>query len=604
MRSYTAGAFHASTSYSLSGHFAWSCDDRRVLIGSDATGLYNVYWLDVATGEQEALTSEARNNCLPVSAFPADDRVLFTADEGGNEINHLFVRELTGEIRDLTPGDSVRAMFGGWSADGERFYVASNAREPTAFDIHEFRTDTCEGELIFRNEGGFLPVAIGGHGSHALLKAHSSSDNDVYLFDPNANEAAPRLITEHAGNVEHAVLSFTRDGERLVLSSNEDGEFQQAWAYNLSTGARESVLQADWDVMFIGFSRSGRYRYAGINEDARTAVSITDVETGQDLALAGLPAGDRSSLCFSRDESRLALLISTDTSPADVYVVGVGDGGPGHRLTSALNEEIDEADLVVSEVVRYASFDGLLIPGVLYRPHTADAGSPCAALVRVHGGPGGQSRCGYDPVVQHLVNQGYAVFAANNRGSSGYGKTFFHLADRRHGDLDLDDIVYAGQWLAGQDWVDADRIGVMGGSYGGYMVGAALAFRPDAFNLGIDIFGVMNWVRTLESIPAWWGAQRDSLYDLMGDPAIEGERLRAISPLFHAAQIRAPMMVVQGANDARVLQVESDEIVEAVRTNGVPVEYVLFDDEGHGFTKRVNRVAASNAYADFLEAHL
>ena len=220
-------------------------------------------------------------------------------------------------------------------------------------------------------------------------------------------------------------------------------------------------------------------------------------------------------------------------------------------------------DLVASTVVRYASFDGLQVPGVLYKPQGAEAGAPCPALVRVHGGPGGQSRCGYDPVVQHLVNQGFAVFAANNRGSSGYGMTFFHMADRRRGDLDLDDSVHAGNWLAEQDWVDADRIGVMGGSYGGYMVGAALAFRPDAFKVGIDVFGVMNWIRTLESIPPWWGAQRDALYDLMGDPATDRDRVRAISPLFHADQIRAPLMVVQGANDPRVLQVESDEIVAA-----------------------------------------
>jgi dipeptidyl aminopeptidase/acylaminoacyl peptidase len=225
-------------------------------------------------------------------------------------------------------------------------------------------------------------------------------------------------------------------------------------------------------------------------------------------------------------------------------------------------------------------------------------------LVWVHGGPGGQSRSGYSPTIQHLVNHGYAVLAANNRGSSGYGKTFFHLDDRKHGDVDLKDIVAAKKYLVGLDWVDGERVGIIGGSYGGYMVGAALAFSPDTFDVGIDIFGVMNWVRTLTSIPPWWASFKESLYDEMGDPATDGERHRAISPLFHAKNIRAPLLVVQGANDPRVLQVESDEIIAAVRENGVAVEYVLFPDEGHGFTKRENKIKASNAFVTFLDKYL
>ncbi|MEM7364081.1 MAG: alpha/beta fold hydrolase, partial [Pseudomonadota bacterium] len=290
--------------------------------------------------------------------------------------------------------------------------------------------------------------------------------------------------------------------------------------------------------------------------------------------------------------------------PSDIYLVEVTGNTEARRMTRALNPAIDESHLVQTEVHRYASYDDLQIPGIMYKPHDASAEQPCAALVYVHGGPGGQSRCGYNPLIQHLVNHGFAVFAANNRGSSGYGKTFLHMADRRHGEVDLDDIVHAEKYLASLDWVDADRIGVIGGSYGGYMVGAALAFRPDVFKVGIDIFGVMNWLRTLKAIPAWWGSMRDSLYDMMGDPAEDEERLRRISPLFHADNIKVPLLVVQGANDPRVLKVESDEIVEKVRANGVLAAYVLFDDEGHGFTKRENQVVASEAYVAFLNEHL
>ena len=296
-------------------------------------------------------------------------------------------------------------------------------------------------------------------------------------------------------------------------------------------------------------------------------------------------------------------MLSSDTSPADAYVVDLEEGR-STRLTTALNPEVREADLVASEVVCYKSFDGLEIPSILYKPHGASASQKVAALVMVHGGPGGQSRTGYSAMIQHLVNHGYAVLAANNRGSSGYGKAFYHMDDRRHGEVDLDDIVHGRHYLASLDWVDAERIGIIGGSYGGYMVGAALAFRPDVFDVGINIFGVMNWVRTLTSIPPWWEAFKESLYDEMGDPSTDGERHRRISPLFHASNIRVPLLVVQGANDPRVLQAESDEIVAAVKASGVPVEYVLFPDEGHGFSKRENRITASEAYVGFLEQYL
>ena len=244
------------------------------------------------------------------------------------------------------------------------------------------------------------------------------------------------------------------------------------------------------------------------------------------------------------------------------------------------------------------------IPAVLYRPKSASADKPVPALVWVHGGPGGQSRTGYSATQQHLVNHGYALLAANNRGSSGYGKTFFHLDDRRHGEEDLQDIVYGRKYLESLDWVDSQRIGIIGGSYGGYMVAAALAFEPEEFDVGVNIFGVTNWVRTLESIPPWWESFKESLYDEMGDPAVDAERHRRISPLFHADNIVKPMLVVQGANDPRVLQVESDELVAAVQANEVPVEYLVFPDEGHGFVKRVNRIAASEAYVKFLDKHL
>lgn len=601
---YDAETFFTTTSYSLAGRYSWSPDDTRLLISSDETGIYNVYALAAADGSREPLTASSTDSTFAVSWFPGDARALFTADQGGNELYHLYVRETSGETRDLTPGEEVKAEMAGWTADGEYFYVLTNERDARVFDLYRYSAENYERTLVFQNDEALQVSAVSPDGSTvALVKPRTSADSDVYLLDTRVPDAEPELITAHEGNVLHAVHEFTRDSDKLVYSTDEHGEFQQAWTYDLGTGEKSPLVTADWDVVFVTYSDSGRYRVSAINEDARTVVRLFDNETREEVELDSLPPGDLAQVRFSRDESRIALMVSSDTSPQDVYTANLATG-ESHRLTQALNPEIDEADLVSSEVVRYESFDDLEIPAILYRPKGASAPNPAPALVWVHGGPGGQSRTGYSATLQHLVNHGYAVLAANNRGSSGYGKTFYHMDDRRHGEVDLQDIVYGRHYLASLDWVDEERIGIIGGSYGGYMVGAALAFEPEVFDVGINIFGVMNWVRTLTSIPPWWEAFKEALYDEMGDPETDGERHRRISPLFHAQNIEAPLLVVQGANDPRVLQAESDEIVEAVRANGVPVEYVLFPDEGHGFTKRENRIRASEAYVGFLDQYL
>ena len=601
-----AAAFHRTTSFGMAasaGH-AWSSDDSRILISSDETGVFNAYAVDPEDGERVALTQSETNATFAISWFPADDRVLVTADQGGDELNHIFVRELDARVTDLTPGDNVKAEFIGWSPDGGDIWIATNERDSGAFDIYEYDTLSYESAFVFENTEALQIGDVSPDGRWlALVRNRTSADSDILLVDLAAEEAEPRLITEHEGNIAYGVYTFTPDSSALVYATDEHGEFNQAWTYQLETGDTAPLIEADWDVLFVTYSPSGRYRVSGINADARTEVTIVDTQSGDAVALPDLPAGDIGSVRFSREEDRIAFLIDSATSPSNLHVVDL-DSQDHAQLTNALNPALSEDELVEAEVVRFESFDGLEIPGILYRPHGADADNPVPALVWVHGGPGGQSRIGYSATVQHLVNHGYAVYAANNRGSSGYGKTFYHMDDRRHGEEDLQDIVAAGDWLRAQDWVRDDQVGVIGGSYGGYMTAAALTFHPDAFDAGINIFGVTNWERTLQSIPPWWESFREALYDEMGDPATDAERHRAISPLFHAENITKPLLVVQGANDPRVLQVESDELVAAVEANGVPVEYVLFPDEGHGFRRRENRIAASEAYVAFLDEHL
>ena len=604
-RTYDAKTFFLTTSYGPvdSAGNAFSPDASKVLVNSDESGVYNVVAFDVATGEKQPLTRSETNAIFALGYFPADERLLYTFDEGGNELNHVYVREVDGSTRDLTPGEAVKATFYGWSGDGEAFYIGTTERDGKNFDVYRYAAEDYSRELVFQNDAGWAVSAISGDGRWlALDKPRTSADSDIYVKDLTS-DAEPQLITPHEGNISHGTLTFTPDSKALYYVTDEHGEFAQAWSHQLETGEKQPVLAADWDVLFVGFSQTGRYRVSGINADAQTELTVIDTTTGEALALPELPKGDIANVRFSGDDSQMAFFVNSDTSPNDLFVVDL-EADTARRYTNALNPAIDPDHLVESEVVRYESFDGTQIPSILYQPKQASAANPAPALVLVHGGPGGQTRKGYNALVQHLVNHGYAVLGANNRGSTGYGKTFFHMDDRRHGEEDLKDIVWGRRYLESLDWVDGDRIGVIGGSYGGYMTAAALAFHPEVFDVGVNIFGVTNWERTLQSIPPWWESFKEALYDEMGDPATDAERHRRISPLFHASNIVKPLLVVQGANDPRVLQVESDELVAAVQANEVPVEYVVFEDEGHGFRKRENRIAASEAYVDFLDRYL
>jgi len=581
----------------------FSADGTRIAYSSNRSGIFNVYAQPVEGGEPVQLTDSTDNPRFFRAWFPNDDRLIFTSDQGGNELDHVYVREADGSVVDLTPGEGPRASFVGFSTDGSVFWLTSNERDSSVFDIYEYDSETLERTLLVENTVNAYPAAVSPDGRYVTFsKVHVRSDTDILIWDRETGQIETLIADD--GAVANSAQTFSADSRHLFYTTDRDSEFRFLVRRDLETGEEQVVLQPDWDVSFASRSNGGSYLVAGINQDSQTALRVLSMEDFSDVVLPPMPDGNIVSATFSDDDAQMAFYLQSSQRPSDLFITNIEDSTKPRALTASLNPEIDPAHLVSGEVVRFDSYDGMEIPGVMYIPHGASVDNPAPMLVRVHGGPGGQARIGYSGLNQYLINHGYAIFDINNRGSSGYGKTFFAADDRCHGECDLDDVVAARDWLAGMDWVDEDRIGIMGGSYGGYMTAAALAFRPEVFEVGVNIFGVTNWLRTLESIPAWWGPQREALFAELGNPADDAERLRRISPLFHADKIVRPMIVLQGANDPRVLQVESDEIVEAIRANGVPVEYVLFDDEGHGFRNRDNEIEGYRAIREFLDQYL
>ena len=600
VREYTIEQFMNTTRITGS---SFSADEKSILFSSNKTGIFNAYSVAVTGGAESQLTKSTKESTFAISYFPTDNRILYAYDRGGNENNHIYLRELDGTERDLTPGEKTKADFVGWAQDRKSFYFKTNERDARFFDLYEMPIDTMKPVLIYKDETGLDFGDISNDKKYLAFQKNgvSQADSDVYIFNVATKEM--KNITQHTGEVANSPQSFDVASKYLYYLSDAGGEYQYVARYDLSTGKSEIVEKAPWDVSYTYFSRNGKYRVTAINEDARTKITIYDSATGKPVPLPQLPNGVITGVNISPSEKLMAFYLNGDRSPSNLYVYNFATK-KATKLTESLNPEIDAADLVESEVIRYKSFDGMQIPSILYKPKQASAQNKAPAVLLIHGGPGGQTRVGYSPLTQYLVNHGYVVLGVNNRGSSGYGKTFFAADDGKHGREPLWDCVEAKKYLATLGYVDEKKIGIMGGSYGGYMVLAALAFKPEEFAVGVDIFGVSNWVRTLQSIPPYWESFRKSLYKEIGDPEKELENLRAVSPLFHADKIVKPLIVLQGANDPRVIKPESDEIVENIRKRNGVVEYVLFDDEGHGFRKKNNEIRAYKAILDFLDRHL
>lgn len=598
-KTYTIEQFLSTKNYS-GGTFSYN--EQNILFSSDESGIMNVYSMDLATGMTKQRTNSHDKAMSIIADLPSGKGFLFASDGHGDERYHLYVSDAEGIVRDLTPDPSSRSVFHGFSYDQKSFFFLSNKRDARFMDLYEMDLDTFTPRLLFQNDQAF---EIGDVSSDkrllSLTKVITNNDQDLYLFD-FANGQLTNL-TPAPGDISNAACCFSVDSKKLYYFTDEESDFTYVKSYTMADCSFETVIQEPWDIVFFGFSHDGRYSVSVTNEEGAPHVKVSDLLSHQALLLPKLSDGEVLAVLISRSSHKMLMKIGGDRTPSNYFLYDMQEKSC-RKLTRSLPEEINSSDLVDSQVVRYPSYDGVMIPALYYRPHLCDKKVKVPALIWVHGGPGGQSTKGYNGFIQFLVNQGYAILAVNNRGSSGYGKTFFKAADRKHGEADLDDCIWAKKYLISTGEIDEHKIGIIGGSYGGYMTLAALTFRPQEMALGIDLFGVSNWLRTLTSLPAWWESERELLYQKIGNPRTDTDYLKTISPLFHAQSIQKPLLVIQGANDPRVLQAESDEIVEEVRKNKVPCEYLLYPDEGHGFSKKENKQSAFKAVLHFLETYL
>jgi dipeptidyl aminopeptidase/acylaminoacyl peptidase len=568
----------------------------------DTTGTPQVWRLDEPRAWPEQLTHDDERVTFAAWS-PERPELVFGMDEGGNEREQLF--RLAGDgsaIHPLTATPDAKHRFGGWSHDGERIAFASNRREEAVFDVYvQGREETGDDADLVMEGDGWWSVAgwSPDDGRLALTEAASSFDQDVYVLDLETGERTHLTPHEGEGDVRFLSVTWGPDGEGLYCCTDRGADTLYLARLDAETGEQETVVEGgEWNVEGVGVDHdSSRALYAR-NVEGYTELAVGEV-AGADfevLSEPDLPEGVAGGGSFGPDGDRVAVAATASDDNTNVYLVDA-ETGESERWTLADTAGIPRDSFRKPELVRYESFDGREIPAFVTYP---DVEEPAPVIVSIHGGPESQRRPGFNPVKQYFLNRGYAYFEPNVRGSTGYGKAYTHLDDvekRMDSVADLDRGV---EWLTGQPRIDADRVVAMGGSYGGFMVLAALTEYPERWAAGVDIVGIANFVTFLENTGDWRRELREAEYG-----SLEADRafLESISPINNIDAIRAPLLVLHGANDPRVPVGEAEQIAEEAGEH-VPTEKLIFDDEGHGFSKLENRVEAYRTIVAFLDEHL
>ncbi|HEX8422787.1 MAG TPA: S9 family peptidase [Pyrinomonadaceae bacterium] len=587
----------------------------RVAFLLNVTGTPQVWSVGAAGGWPEQLTFYTDRVDF-VSWSPDGAGMLFGKSRGGDENSQLYWMTPDGaRVRQLTDAPRIRYNFGGWSMDGRRISYASNKRNPNFFDIYTMDVTTGQESLVYQQDGSNGVAAWSPDGRFIVVSRASdtlSLDNDLYLV-----EVASKVVTHltpHTGATQYGDVHFTRDGRALLLSTNARGEWLSLARMDLATRQIEIIDDTPWDIDATAISNDGQLFAYTINRDGFSELYLrrlgaTGVPEKRDAPVTLPGKGVVGGLEFSGDARRLALVFNGARYNPDVWLYDL-KSRKLQQVTRSSRAGVPQSSFVEPQLIHYKTFDGRDIPAWYYRPlpagtaGTGSGGSQPATLpviVSVHGGPEGQERPGFNPTYQYFLSRGYAVLAPNVRGSTGYGKTYTHLDDVKLREDSVRDLVAAVDWLKTSGGADPRRIAVMGGSYGGYMTLAAITLYPDLWAAAIEMYGISNFETNLKNTSGYRRKQREREY---GTLAGDLEFLRSVSPIYKVDRIKAPLLVFQGKNDPRVPYTESEQIVKALRDRNAPVEYTLFDDEGHGFVKLTNRLIVYPKIVDFLERHM
>jgi dipeptidyl aminopeptidase/acylaminoacyl peptidase len=573
----------------------FSPDGSKVLVQSNRSGLAQLYVVSRTGGEMRQLTDF--DDPVAGAYLPVGDRVALSTSAGGNEQAQLFVINDDGtDLRPLVPDPEVIHRLGGASRDGSMLAFSSNARSGRDFDVYVLPLDRGDARRVFDLGGfchgrGFSPD---GRWLAVSRLGERSGDSQLFLVDVVSGEALEVAAHDQAGHV--GAPGWMADSSGFFFTTDLGRDFAGVARFDLDSTEWSYVVERACDLSCV-MNWPGTRLLVTSDEGGTTRAELLDPSTLRALAQVPLPGRGSAEFGFSRDGRFLAYSYTSATEPGDAWCFDC-DLAETVRLTSSPTNVAPES-MAEPTFERIVSFDREHIPTYVYQPEGGQ--QPLPVVVYLHGGPEAQHCPTFNPIVQYLVAAGYAVVAPNVRGSTGYGKRFEHLDDGRRRFDAIADLAAVHDWIASNRGLDAKRAALFGGSYGGYLVLAGLAFQAERWAAGVDVVGISSLVTFLEHTAEWRRAVREAEY---GSLARDRQFLEEASPLSHADRIRAPLCLIHGANDPRVPLAEAEQIHATLTANGVRSELLVYRDEGHGLARLANRLDAYPKAVAFLDGVL
>ena len=565
----------------------------------------NVFIRPTAGGEAKRLTSEKERD-IPSYAWKGNNFVVYAMDDKGDENFHLKrVNLKSGEVKDLTPFPKVRSEIIDDLEDISEtdVLITLNKRNPEVFDAFRLNVATGEMKMVAENPGK-VERWITDHAG--VIRAATQTDGVNTSLLTRADEKTPfKEVLKTNFRESVSPQFFTFDNKNLYVTSNIGRDKAAVVTIDPSNGKElEKIYEnPEVDVEALAYSKKRKVMTFAAFDTWKTERKFFDAQTEAMFKTLGekLPGYEVEVTANDKAEEKFIVVAINDRSPGSRNLYDVKTG----TLTKLVDVApwLKESELAPMKPIEYQSRDGLTIHGYLTLPLGRDAKN-LPVVVNPHGGPWARDTWGFNPEVQFLANRGYAVLQMNFRGSTGYGRKFWEASFKQWGQTMQNDITDGVQWLIKQGIADPKRVAIYGGSYGGYATLAGVTFTPDLYAAAVDYVGVANMFTFLKTIPPYWKPFLDMFHEMVGDPEKDKAMMEAVSPVMHADKIKTPLFVAQGAHDPRVNKAESDQMVEALKKRGVQVEYMVKDNEGHGFHNEENRFDFYGAMEKFLEKYL
>ena len=564
----------------------------------------NVHVQKIGEEEAKRITSATERD-IAGYIWANNERIAYVQDTAGDENFRVYAVNLDGSgFKELTPFEKVRAsIIDELENDPGHMLIDMNKRDARVFDIYRININTGQMEMVAQNPGN-ITGWMTDHDGNLRIAITTDGVNTSVLYRNTEKDDFQALITTSFKETL-TPLFFTFDNKNLYVASNIGRDKEAIYEYDVKNKKNIRLIYEHPEVDVNSLMKSDqRKKITGVYYYTEKGhFHFFDEDRGQLQAKLEkrLPGYEVRLSSTSKDETKVLVRTYSDRSRGAVYYLN-RDTNEFMKLAD-LSPWLNEDELAEMKPVSYTSRDGLTIHGYLTFPKGLEPKN-LPVVINPHGGPWSRDTWGFSSDVQFLANRGYAVLQMNFRTSIGYGRKFWEAGFKQNGLAIQDDITDGVKWLIEQGIADPDRVGIYGGSYGGYCTLAGLAFTPDLYACGVDYVGISSWFTILEGIPPYWEPMREMFYELVGHPEKDKELLEKISPLFHADKIKVPLFVAQGANDPRVNKIESDQIVEVLEKRGIEVEYMVKDNEGHGFRNEENRLDFYRAMEQFLAKHL